>query len=582
MGSRSRAAAARERGKVFLNGLEARAADVRLRLKAGDEIRVWEDRPGSARRRAAPFTSGPLRILYEDQFLIVLDKPAGLLAVPLERRGEEISIFDQIEDHLRSHGKRKPLVVHRIDRDTSGVVLFAKDGRTHAALKQQFRARTPERVYLAVVYGHPTPASGIWRDHLVWDSKALIQKETHPNDPRAAEAISQYRVVESFESTSFVEVRLTTGKRNQIRIQARLRGHTLVGEVRYTFGPDELRPDPIQATGAPRMAPDLSSSRRTKTDDVRGASCPPIWRSFSPVYVRNSLTLSDSPYFFVSPDSLSSARLLQVKTKSPCSLSRASETEPLMRSMYKPNISATGRLASTIAGAALAVVGYQRSNKALGLAGLGLIARGASGWCPVTAAFDPDAHYDTETPDDIWAVRAAVMVEDAITIYRPVSEVYCYWRNLENLPSFMDHLEEVRVTDRFRSHWVARGPARRARRMGRGDHQRHSSVAALVEIGGTFRRHQRRLRPVQAGRRARDTGACEAAIRSAGGQDGRDRGLAPRRRPSTSGCGGSAPLQTTARDRGRVNRRISCNAVEPAAAPRLDASETTGDFGSVR
>ena len=165
---------------MFLNGAEAGQADVRLRLKAGDEIRVWEDRPGSARRRAAPFTSGPLRILYEDQFLIVLDKPAGLLAVPLERRSEEVSIFDQIEDHLRSHGKRKPLVVHRIDRDTSGVVLFAKDGRTHAALKQQFRERTPERVYLAVVYGHPTPASGTWRDHLVWDTKALIQKETHP------------------------------------------------------------------------------------------------------------------------------------------------------------------------------------------------------------------------------------------------------------------------------------------------------------------------------------------------------------------------------------------------------------------
>jgi 23S rRNA pseudouridine1911/1915/1917 synthase len=242
LGSRSRAAAARERGKVFLNGAEVGPKEVRLLLKAGDEIRVWDDRPGSSRRRAAPFTAGPLRILYEDPFLIVLDKPAGLLAVPLERREDETSIFDQIEDHLRSHGKRKPLVVHRIDRDTSGVVLFAKDGRTHTALKQQFRERSPERVYLAVVYGHPTPESGTWRDFLVWDGKALIQKETHPNDPRAAEAISQYRVVEKFASTSLIEVRLTTGKRNQIRIQARLRSHTLVGEVRYTYGPDELRP----------------------------------------------------------------------------------------------------------------------------------------------------------------------------------------------------------------------------------------------------------------------------------------------------------------------------------------------------
>jgi 23S rRNA pseudouridine1911/1915/1917 synthase len=246
LGSRSRAAAARERGKVFVNGAEVGPKDVRLRLKAGDEIRVWEDRPGSSRRRAAPFTAGPLRILYEDPFLIVLDKPAGLLAVPLERREDEVSIFDQIENHLRSHRKRKPLVVHRIDRDTSGVVLFAKDGRTHAALKQQFRERTPERVYLAVVYGHPTPESGTWRDYLVWDGKALIQKETSSTDPRAVEAISQYRVVEKFASTSLIEVRLTTGKRNQIRIQARLRSHTLVGEVRYTFGPEELRPIPFK------------------------------------------------------------------------------------------------------------------------------------------------------------------------------------------------------------------------------------------------------------------------------------------------------------------------------------------------
>jgi 23S rRNA pseudouridine1911/1915/1917 synthase len=242
LGSRSRAARARASGKVFVNGAEAGTREIRLRLREGDEVRVWEDRPGSSKRHAAPFTAGPLRIVYEDSFLIVLDKPAGLLSVPLERRSEETSIFDHIEDHMRSHGKRKPLVVHRIDRDTSGVVLFAKDGRAQAALKRQFRERTPERVYLAVVYGHPQPASGTWRDHLVWDRQALVQKETHPRDPRAAEAVSQYKVIETFESASLVEVRLTTGKRNQIRIQARLRGHTLVGEARYTYGPEELRP----------------------------------------------------------------------------------------------------------------------------------------------------------------------------------------------------------------------------------------------------------------------------------------------------------------------------------------------------
>ncbi len=255
LSSRSKAVEARERGKVFVNEKEAGSRDGGLRLSVGDVVRVWDDRPGSAKRRASPFTAGDLRILYEDQYLIVVDKNPGVLAVPLERRGEETSIFDQIAHHLRSH-KRKPLVVHRIDRDTSGVVLFAKDARTQGALKAQFRARTPLRVYLAVVYGTPQPSAGTWRDHLVWDTKALIQKETHPRDPRAAEAVSEYRVLETFGTTSLIEVKLTTGKRNQIRIQARLRGHTLVGEVRYTFGPEHLRPVafPRQALHAWRLA----------------------------------------------------------------------------------------------------------------------------------------------------------------------------------------------------------------------------------------------------------------------------------------------------------------------------------------
>ena len=129
-----------------------------------------------------------------------------------------------------------------------------------------------------------------------------------------------------------------------------------------------------------------------------------------------------------------------------------------MTSMYKPNISATGRVTSMLAGAALAAVGYRRSNRGLGLAGLGLFARGASGWCPVTAAVDRDAAHDIELTKKHLGGPRGVIVEDAITIYRPVSEVYSYWRKLENLPRFMEHLEEVRVIDRLRSHWSAKGP----------------------------------------------------------------------------------------------------------------------------
>src|SRR5436190_3947535 len=244
LGSRRRASVALDRGKVFVNEREAAPEAGATRLGAGDRVRVWMDRPGSARRTVSRRTAldGDLRILFEDESLIVLDKPAGLLAVPLERREDADSVVDQLVIHLRPQGKRKPLVVHRIDRDTSGLVVFAKTTAAQNKLREQFKRHTVERVYRAVVYGHPQPASGTWRDRLVWDQRSLIQKETHPRDPKGKDAVCRYETLETFPAASLIEVRLETGKRNQIRLQARLRGHTLVGETRYVYGPDELRP----------------------------------------------------------------------------------------------------------------------------------------------------------------------------------------------------------------------------------------------------------------------------------------------------------------------------------------------------
>jgi 23S rRNA pseudouridine1911/1915/1917 synthase len=241
VGSRAKAVAALERGKIFVNDREVSLDDAAVKLSDGDRVRLWIDRPGSATPRTRPAVIDDLRIVFEDDSLLVVDKPPGLLAVPLERKSDAPSVYEQIRTDFRSRRKHRPFIVHRIDRDTSGLVVFAKDARAQERLKDQFKRREPERVYWAIVYGHPAPASGTWRDHLVWDRKALIQKETHPRDPQASEAISDYRVLETFRDASLIEVRLRTGRRNQIRIQARLRGHTLVGEQRYVFGPDTLR-----------------------------------------------------------------------------------------------------------------------------------------------------------------------------------------------------------------------------------------------------------------------------------------------------------------------------------------------------
>ena len=100
LGSRGKVTAAIERGKVFLNEVECVAADAAKRLVSGDVVRVWMDRPGSATRRPGPYKSGALDILFEDDALIVLNKPAGLLSVPLERRSQSPSIVTLLEDYF--------------------------------------------------------------------------------------------------------------------------------------------------------------------------------------------------------------------------------------------------------------------------------------------------------------------------------------------------------------------------------------------------------------------------------------------------------------------------------------------------
>ena len=242
LGSRARATTAIERGKVFLNGKEIEGRDGGMRLAAGDLVRIWMDRPGSARARPRTGLTGDLDVVFEDDALVIVNKPAGVLSVPLERNPGVPSAYALLEQRFRSHGKRRPFVVHRIDQDTSGLVVFAKDPTSQQRLKAQFAQRQPERVYLAVVYGHPSPAEGTWRDVLVWDTKALIQKATHPRDPRGSEAVADYRTVERFRDAALIEVQLRTGRRNQIRVQAKLRGHTLVGEERYVYGTEALRP----------------------------------------------------------------------------------------------------------------------------------------------------------------------------------------------------------------------------------------------------------------------------------------------------------------------------------------------------
>ncbi|MFN0087511.1 MAG: RluA family pseudouridine synthase [Blastocatellia bacterium] len=270
LGSRSRALDALAKGKVFVGDVEQTTVDSSRKLQPGEAVRIWMDRPGSSERRYSERRDAGLHLIYEDAALVIINKPAGLLSVPLAAQPDEPSVLDKVKEHLRSHRKVQPLVVHRIDRDTSGLVIFAKTTDAQRNLKDQLERRAAERVYLALVHGHPAPESGIWRDHLTWDRDELKQQLAKPKPepvkgargPRRGkggkeshEAVSHYRVIESFASAALVEIRLVSGKRNQIRIQAGLRGHPLVGEKMYVYenAPPVKIAHPRQALHAHRL-----------------------------------------------------------------------------------------------------------------------------------------------------------------------------------------------------------------------------------------------------------------------------------------------------------------------------------------
>jgi 23S rRNA pseudouridine1911/1915/1917 synthase len=259
--SRGRARDALACGKVFLNGDEVTIADAGRRVATGDRVGYWPDRPGSSKPRRREIVSAreSLDIIHQDSDVLVVNKPPGWLVEPLpgEQQGE-VTLLDLAADHVRTAVRIRPRVVHRIDRDTSGLVLFALTPAARDHLKAQFERQGPDRIYLAVVNGRPEPASGLWRDKLVWDKERLIQKRAHVEEARAKDAEARYRVVEQFRWQALIEVALKTGKRNQIRVQAGSRGHALVGERQYRFGQprdESSEPQfPRQALHAARLA----------------------------------------------------------------------------------------------------------------------------------------------------------------------------------------------------------------------------------------------------------------------------------------------------------------------------------------
>lgn len=173
----------------------------------------------------------PYRIVHEDVHLLVADKDPGILTVPIP--GKHSRNLKELLDQYLTSQKRKALPVHRIDRYTSGLVVFAKNEKAKARLVTQFRARSPERVYLALVRGEGMEAQGTLRHRLELTTDGFRQRVVRKG---GTEAVTHYRVAERFPGVTLLEVRLESGLKNQIRVQFRAAGHPLVGDRHYSPG----------------------------------------------------------------------------------------------------------------------------------------------------------------------------------------------------------------------------------------------------------------------------------------------------------------------------------------------------------
>ncbi len=221
-------------GRVRLNAEVVR--DPRLVVTARDRVTL-----GPATRdpvRTAPLPLG-LRIAHEDQHLLVVDKPPGLLTIATERERER-TLYRILWDLLAAgRPSGRPFIVHRLDRETSGLLVVAKTPTVKAALQSQFAARTVDRGYVAVVEGVMRKDSQTLTDRVGEDAAYRVRIAWGPR--RAGrEAITRYRVRERWRDATLIDIVLGTGRRHQIRVQLAAIGHPVVGDARHGSRRDPL------------------------------------------------------------------------------------------------------------------------------------------------------------------------------------------------------------------------------------------------------------------------------------------------------------------------------------------------------
>ena len=210
------------RGQVSVDGRTATRFDhpVAVGSRVAVKAHVEEEVPGL-----------PFPILYEDRDILVIDKPAGLLTIANEKEKVRTA-YHMLTDYVQQESKfGRVFVVHRLDRDTSGVVLFAKNEETKRAFQEDWDARVLRRGYRALVEGVPQPPEGEVRSFLRETRTHLVYSGAPGRD--AKEAVTLYRTLASGGGYALLEIDLKTGRKNQIRVHMSDLGHPIAGDRQY-------------------------------------------------------------------------------------------------------------------------------------------------------------------------------------------------------------------------------------------------------------------------------------------------------------------------------------------------------------
>ena len=202
-------------------------------LKPGMKVRI------SRNKNVHEFHSRLLKIIYEDAYLIVIDKNEGLLSVNTERQKERTAVTI-LNEYVRQSGRQNRVyIVHRLDRDTSGLMMFAKDEKTQHTLRDNWHQIVFDRRYVAVVNGEVERSEGVVRS---WLTDRTLYVYSSPTDDGGKESITHYCVIKRKNGYSLLELNLETGRKNQIRVHMQDLGHPIVGDGRYGF---EEAPNPL-------------------------------------------------------------------------------------------------------------------------------------------------------------------------------------------------------------------------------------------------------------------------------------------------------------------------------------------------